>query len=64
MFKFLEKYWPIISIALILSTLACLLFWPSVSRPVGLALLVLSVIVGIVFTVQKHIRVYQKGQLD
>jgi hypothetical protein len=64
MLKTLEKYWPIISILFIAALLACLLFWPSASRLFGLVVLVLSVTMGIAFTIRKHILAWRKGQID
>jgi hypothetical protein len=64
MLKILEKHWPTISILLIIALLACLLFWPGVSRPLGLAVLVLSVGMAILFTALKHVRAWRQGQLE
>jgi uncharacterized membrane protein YoaK (UPF0700 family) len=64
MFKTLEKYWSIISILLLLILIACLLFWPGVSHPLALGMLLVSIVMGITFSVQKHVRAHRKGQLD
>jgi hypothetical protein len=59
-----ERRRAIISILLIFALLACLLFRPGVSRPLGLVVVLISVGMAITFTVQKHIRAWQKGQID
>ena len=64
MLKALEKYWPLISILLTLALLDCLLFWPSVSPPLALVVVVLSIGMAILFSVQKHVRAYRQGMLD
>jgi hypothetical protein len=62
--KLLEKYWPLISILLLLALLACLLFWPGIARPLGLTVLLVSLTVGMLLVSQKHLRAYRQGQLD
>jgi hypothetical protein len=64
MFTPLKKYWPPISILLLLALLACLIFWPSLARPLGLTVLLVSLTVGMLLVSQKHLRAYRKGQLD
>ena len=63
MFSFLQKYWPYVSLILIVTLLASLLFWPSLSSPLGMAVLGLAVGIGIVFTIRKHWNAYQAGEL-
>ena len=63
MFSFLQKYWPYVSLILIVTLLASLLFWPSLSSPLGLIVLVLAVGLGIVFTIRKHWNAYKAGEI-
>jgi hypothetical protein len=60
----LEKHWPTISILLILALLVCLLFWPGVARPLGLTVLLLSLVAGLTFATQKHVRAWRQGRLE
>jgi hypothetical protein len=64
MLKHIEKHWPTVSILLLFALLACLLFWPGISRPLGLTALLLSFVAGLTFATQKHVRAWRRGQLD
>ena len=63
MSKLFEKSWRIISIILLLILLASLFFWPSLSSPLGMAVLVLAVGIAIFFTIRKHWGAYKNDEL-
>jgi len=63
MFTFLKKYWPYLSLILIIALLASLFFWPALSSPLGMTVLVLAVGIAIVFTVRRHWNAYKNGEL-
>ena len=63
MINFLQKHWPYLSLILIIALLASLFFWPALSSPLGMAVLVLAVGIAIVFTVRRHWNAYKNGEL-
>lgn len=64
MIKTLEKHWLFISILFVAAILASLFFWPAISRPLGMFILIVSVVMVIVFAVWQRIRDYRGGRID
>ena len=64
MINIIQKFWPFVSLVLIIILLVSLLFWPVSSRPLGLAVLVLAIGIAILFTIRKHWNAYQAGVLS
>ena len=63
MISFLRRYFPFISIALLAALIASLFYYPSVSSEIGIVLLILSLGMALVFTYQKHIGSYKRGEI-
>ena len=63
MFSFIQKYWPFVSLILISLLLASLFFWPALSSPLGMIVLVLAVGIAIIFTVRRHWNAYKNDEL-
>ncbi len=64
MFKIIEKYWPIISILLLLVLIAVLLFAPIVVGAFAIAMLILSLSIAIFFIVRRQMQVHRKNKID
>jgi fructose-specific phosphotransferase system IIC component len=64
MIKKLEKYWPFISILLILVIVASLFFWKSASRWISIVLIGLSVTAALVFVVRKYVQAQKQGKIS
>jgi len=60
----LEKYWPFISILLLLILLAILIFMPSMSGTISVAALLVSLGMAIVFIVRRQLNNYRSGKTN
>jgi len=63
MANFLQKYFPFISIALLVALVVSLFLAPETSSGVSILLLVLSLGITVFFTFQKHIQPLKQGQI-
>ncbi len=63
MISFLQKYFPLVSIVLLIALIASLFFYPSISSRVGIVLLIFGLGMALVFTYQKHIGSYKRGEI-
>ncbi len=61
MLEILRKSWAFVSLLLIFALLASLVFWPAQARPLGLAVLVVSLGAAVLFTFQRHWQRRQAG---
>ena len=59
----LQKYWPIISIALLVALILSLYFNPKISVWISAILLSLSLCMAFFLVSQKHIQSYKQGQI-
>jgi hypothetical protein len=64
MFPSLEKYWPLISIALLILLLASLWLWPERQGVLSLAIIVISVGMLFAFTIHRRVEGNRKGLID
>ena len=64
MIKKLEKTWPFISIPLIFVLVASLFYWKSATRVMSMILIGLSVVVALVFVIQKQFWVQKQGKIS
>lgn len=60
----LEKYWPYLSILLLLTLLAVPFMWPASAGVMGMLAVALGVGALIVFSMHGHVKAYQAGRLD
>ena len=54
MLETLRTSWAFVSLLLIFALLACLVFWPALAQPLGAAVLVMSLGMTVLFTIQNH----------
>jgi hypothetical protein len=59
----LQKFWPIISIALLVALIVSLLFYPKISVWISVILLLSNLGMAFFLLVQKHIQPYKQGQI-
>jgi hypothetical protein len=59
----LQKFWPIISIALLVALIVSLLFYPTVSVWISVILLLSNLGMAFFLLLQKHIPPYKQGQI-
>ena len=60
----LEKYWLFITIPLLLILLAVLIFIPSMSGTISVAVLLISLGTAIVFIVRRQLKSYRSGKIN
>jgi hypothetical protein len=60
----LEKYWPYISILLLLLLLAAPFAWPGATVLLGVVAVILGVGAVILFSVHGHVKAHRDGRLD
>jgi len=60
----LEKYWPLISILLLIVLLASLWLWPEMQGPLSLAIIIVSVGMLLAFTIHRRVEETRKGLLE
>jgi fructose-specific phosphotransferase system IIC component len=63
MIKQLEKYWPYISILLILAIVASLFYWKSATQLLSIILIGVSVVAVLIFVIQKQIQAQKQGKI-
>ncbi len=62
--KFLiQKYFLIISLALLAAFMVSLIFYPAISSWPGISLLVIGLSMALFFIIQKHLHPYKQGHL-
>jgi fructose-specific phosphotransferase system IIC component len=64
MIKQLEKYWPYISILLILAIVASLFYWKSATQLLSIILIGVSVVAVLIFVIQKQIQAQKQGKIS
>ena len=64
MLKTLKKHWGKVSILLIVIILASLFFWPGITRPLGMACMLLVLVMVSAFIVQEQVEAYKQEQFD
>jgi hypothetical protein len=64
MLKKLEKHWIAVSILLLLTILASLLFLPNAAQVVSLFILLIILALAIAFAVQKQVKAQREGRID
>ena len=64
MLNILEKYWPFISIPLLIILLAILIFVPSIAGAFSIAALLVSLGMAIVFIVRRQLKSYRSGKIN
>ena len=63
MLKRIEKYWPLISLSLLLAILASLFFWPASIRPLSLIVMGTSLGAVIAFTIRRYVQAHREGKI-
>ena len=63
MISFLQKTWPFISLAILLSVIASVTFYPAGSSWLSMILLLFSLGMALLFNIQKHISPYKEGNI-
>jgi hypothetical protein len=63
MSKALEKFWPIISLLLILALLVSLLFWPAPARSLSEIVLFVGIGMAVFFTIRRNWQAHQQGKI-
>ena len=63
MISFLQKTWPFISLAILTSLIATVIFYPEWSSWLSITLLILSLGMTLFFTIQKHIVPHKEGRI-
>jgi hypothetical protein len=61
--KRIQKLWTVLSILLLLFVLASLIFFPSLTRFLSLAAILLGLGISIFFIVQRHRKAHQAGKI-
>jgi hypothetical protein len=59
----LQKFWPIISIALLMALIVSFLFYPTISVWISVILLLSNLGMAFFLLLQKHIPPYKQGQI-
>jgi len=59
----LQKYFPLVSIALLVALVVSLFLYPHLTSWISITLLVSGFGVALVFTIQKHLDPYKQGQI-
>ncbi len=59
-----KKYWPWVSIFLLLIILAFIFIWPAASRPLSIVVMILGLGMVVALTIQRHLQAYHKGGID
>lgn len=63
MLKFIQKFWPFLSLLLLACVIVSLFIWPTITHGLALSALSLSAGIAIFLTVWRNWQAYKQGQL-